>query len=59
MISVISKKFSIMTKEKNMKEGFMLVTVSATEIVQAPSMKNSYRGKISFEFNSITPFCAG
>ena len=59
MMSVISKKFSIMTKAKNMREGFKLVAVSATGIVPVPSMKSSYRGKISLEFNSITPFCAG
>ena len=40
-----------MTKAKNTREGFTLVTVSATGIVLAPSMKSSYRGKISLEFN--------
>ena len=59
MMFVISKKLSVMTKAKNMREGFTLVAVSATGIVQAPSMKSSYRGKISLEFNSIMPFCAG
>ena len=56
--NVISKKFFIMTKAKNMREGFTLVTVSATGIVLAPSIKSSYRGKIFLEFNSISPFCA-
>ena len=35
MVSVISKKFSIMTKAKNMREGFTLVAVSAIVIVLA------------------------
>ena len=54
MMSVISK-FSNMTKAKNMREGFTLVAVFVTGIVLAPSFKISYRGKISLEFNSITP----
>ena len=59
MMFVISKMFSIMTKANNMREGFTLVAVSATGIVLDPSMKSSYRGKISLEFNSITPFYVG
>ena len=59
MMSVISKKLSVTTKAKNMREGFTLVAVSATGIVQAPSMKSSYRGKMSLEFKGITPFCVG
>ena len=59
MMPVILKKFSIMMKAKNMREVFTLASVSATGIVLALSMKSSYRGKISLEFNSFKPFCAG